>query len=196
MTKAKRFGGALVGAVMAVGCAGAGTSVDTAQLDQTTVSSAIDGRTDLFMDLAQSRHLLTADEVNGSPTAVSVEVQVRESELIAWRAQPSIPAAERSRTQADVVGRFNIVGTTDLSTAVAIDNETHPGEPGQVVIPGSAIGGFTGSHGTPSGNQPPRLDRDDAPPAIGLTIDWTTVNGIPNAVTIPPGASRAHPGCA
>jgi len=193
MKKAKMLAGVLAVAMAMVGCAGAATSTDPAQLDVGTVSASIDGRTDLFIDAAQSRHLLTADEVNGSPTAVAVEVQLTETQLIAWRAQPSVPAAERSRTEADIVARFDVVGTVDLSTAEAIGNETHPTQPGQTVnLPGGVFGHVRGGteHNGPSISH--------IPLPSGLRINWGTVNGIPNAIDVSTlhGATAAHPGCA
>ena len=192
MKKAKMLAGVLAVAMAMVGCAGAGTASDPAQLDVGTVSAAIDGRTDLFIDPAQSTHLLTADEVNGSPTAVAVEVQLTETQLIAWRAQPSIPAAERSRTEADIVARFDVLGTVDLSTAQTIGNETHPTDPGQTVnLPGGVFGhlgsGAT-SHGGPS--------LQHVPGVTGIRINWSTT--IPNGIDseIARRARNAHPGCA
>jgi hypothetical protein len=199
MTKAKMFGGALVGAALALtGCAGADTSASAGALDTSVVSGDIDGRTDLFVDRMLSTHLLTADEVNGSPTAVAVEVQLTESELIAWRAQPSLAAADRSRTDADIVARFDIVGSVeggpvDLSTATAIDNETHPGDPSQVVIPGGQLGGFHGSHSGGSTTHPPLT----APPTtVNFRISWGN-NSIPDNVDtdLLHNISVAHPGC-
>lgn len=194
MTK-KMLGGALFAAMALMGCAGGGASADPAALDVTTVSSAIDGRTDLFLDPMLSTHLLTADEVNGSPTAQPVEVQITDDMLIAWRAQPSVPAAERSRTEADIVGAYHIVGTVDLSTAQVIDNETHPGDPTQIVLPGSIVGGLRGAHGSSVGSRPP-LQR--IPTATGIQVNWSNINGIPDEVDARAYGNirNAHPGCA
>lgn len=200
MTKAKMLGGALIGAAMAVsGCAGAGTSAEAAPLGEiTTVASSIDGRTDLFYDAVLSTHLITADEVNGSPTAQPVEVQVTGDMLIAWRAQPSTPAAERSRTPADVVAAFRVVGTVDLSTATPIGNETHPGGGSTVVLPGGTIPGLRGGMGTQQTGTVSRFPLVTLPIPDGLRIDWTNVNGIPNAVDVNTYQNivNAHPGCA
>jgi len=200
MTKAKMLGGALVGIAMALtGCAGAGTAAEAAPLqDITTVEASIDGRTDLFYDAVQSSHLLTADEVNGSPTAQPVEVQLTDDMLIAWRAQPSTPAAERARTAADVVAQFRIVGTVDLTTATAIGNETHPGDPGAVVLPGGTIPGLTAGGGAQRTGSVTHFPLGHFPAPTGFRIDWGTVNGIPNAVDVNTYQNivNAHPGCA
>jgi hypothetical protein len=193
MTK-KMLGGALVGAAMAVaGCAGGpGTSADPTALDQSVVPSTVNGRTDLFLDPTLSTHLLTADEVNGSPTAVQVAVEITSSELIAWRA--SVPAA--SRTSGDMVGHFPILGAVDLTTATPIGDETHePGSTGAVLPPGQSQLLRGGSTTGPSGGSLPRLLRI---PTIGFTVQWSTDHGIPNAVDANAlhNIVAAHPGCA
>ena len=199
MMNAKMLGGALVGAMM-VGCAGNATGADPAQLDVSPVSAAIDGRTDLFVDPVLSRHLLTADEVNGSPTAVAVEIELTESELIAWRAQPTVAAADRSRTDADIVARFDIVeGTPDLSTAVVIGDTTHPTQPGSTVnIPGG-VGGHLGSHtGTGISHNTPFPVNFPEVTIPQLNINWSSHGGIPGSLDVNTyhNIATAHPGCA
>jgi hypothetical protein len=197
MTKAKRIGGALVVilALAGVGCAGPGTSAESAPLQQdiTTVDFSIDGRTDLFVDAVQSHRLLEADEVNGSPTAIPVEVQVAGDELIAWRLGSG---------RADLVAHWNIVGSdvsgSPLDTAVAIDNETHPGDPTTVVVPGASLGSL-GRYGAQRGGSVGNFGTlHSIPTATGLHIDWSTPGGIPNATDVNTLGNiiHAHPGCA
>ncbi len=189
MKTKQRIGSALIGAAMALtGCAGGVTTSDPAALeDVSTVESTIDGRTDLFLDRMLSNHLLTADEVNGSPTAIAVQVEVRGDQLLAWR-------LGSSHTDADIVGQFHIRGTVDLSTAQAIGNETHPGDPGTIILPGGVLGGLRGARTEGSGSIP-RLRT--TPPPVGLVIEWGVINGIPNAVDVNTlNAAAAHPGCA
>ena len=194
MTNAKMLGGALVGAAMAMtGCAGAAATGSSAALDTSYVPASIDGRTDLFLDPMLSRHLLTADEVNGSPTAVPVAVQITATELVAWRA--GVPMAER--TAADLVGHFQILGQVDVSSARVIDDPTtHRDQPGQV-IPPEQIGDFAGGslrQGPSSGPQLTRLPGLD----VDFHINWTPANGIPNSVDVNTyhNVVGAHPGCA
>ena len=197
MTKVKMLGLALIGAAMAMtGCAGGATSAAPAQLDVSTVAASIDGRTDLFLDPMLSTHLLTADEVNGSPTAVAVEVQIVDDQLIAWRAQPTLGAAERTRAPSDVVARFQIEGPVDLSTATPIGNTTRPGDPTTVIIPSGQLGSFQGSRGGAGSSTRPPLSR--LPTVTGYTINWGGLNGIPNAVDVNTyhNIVNAHPGCA
>lgn len=200
MTKAKMLGGALIGAAMAVsGCAGAGTTAEGAPLeDVTTVSPSIDGRTDLFYDEVLSTHLLTADEVNGSPTAQQVEVQIVDDMLVAWRYQGNVPAADRSYTQADIVAAFRVVGTVDLSTATPLGNETHPGDTGTVVLPGGTIPGLGGGAAAQRTGSVSRFPVTNFQLPGDFRIQWTNVNNIPNAVDVNTYRNivNAHPGCA
>ncbi len=203
MTKAKMLGGALVGMAMALGgCAGAGTSVDTADLEQDiTVDSSLDGRTDLYLDPTLSSFLLTADEVNGSPTAVAVEIEITDEALIAWRAQNELSPELRSRTAADMVARFEIVSTSEGLDVGPIEtvggNQTHPGDDGPVTVPGGLfyVGdrlgrGTRGGVGTNLGNL--QL------PSFSLTIHIGGSGGIPDQtdVDVLNGIRNAHPGCA
>ncbi|MFO0682756.1 MAG: hypothetical protein U0234_11920 [Sandaracinus sp.] len=202
MTKAKMLGGALVGMAMALGgCAGGGSSVGTADLEQDiTVDSSLDGRTDLFLDPTLSSFLLTADEVNGSPTAVPVEIEITSEALIAWRAQNELAPELRSRTAADMVARFEIVSTSeglDVGPIQTVGNETHPGDDGPVTVPGGLfyVGdrlgrGTRGGTGTNLGTIPL--------PSFSLTIHIGGTGGIPDTTDIDVlnGIRNAHPGCA
>lgn len=202
MTKAKMLGGALVGMAMALGgCAGGGSSVGTADLEQDiTVDSSLDGRTDLFLDPTLSSFLLTADEVNGSPTAVPVEIEITSDALIAWRAQNELSPELRSRAAADMVARFEIVSTSeglDVGPIQTVLNETHPGGDGPVTVPGGLFyvgdrigrGTRTGA-GTNIGTTPL--------PSFSLTIHVGGSGGIPDETDIDVynGIRNAHPGCA
>lgn len=194
MTNVKRIGGALIGAAMGlVGCAGGATGVETASLQE--VDATVDGRTDMFLDSAQAPFLLTADQVNGSPTAVAVDVHLTSEELILWH-------AGTAHVDANLVGRFPVVQQgaeegVDLSTAVAIDNETHPGDPSTIVLPGGALGGLRGTSQQGSRSAPPL---HIAPPDLDvhLIIDFGSIGGIPDQtdVDLYHNVVGAHPGCA
>lgn len=203
MTKAKMLGGALVGMAMAlVGCAGNGSTAGTADLEQDiTVDSSLHGRTDLYLDPQLSSFLLTEDEVNGSPTAVPVEIEITSEALIAWRAQNDVAPELRSRTAADMLARFEIVSTSeglDLGPIQTVGgNQTHPGDDGPVTVPGGLfyVGdrlgrGTRGGPGTNLGTTPL--------PSFSLTIHIGGSGGIPDQTDIDVlnGIRNAHPGCA
>jgi hypothetical protein len=186
MTTKKVLGGVLLGAMMSVGCAGGSTAATTAELGY--VSEAIDGRSDLYIDTAQSHFLLTADEVNGSPTAIQVRVTFTADDMILTRVTGA--------SAGQVLAQLPIVDSVPAEDVVveAIDGRVAPPGGTTVVIPPSQVSRFGGQGGRTTSAPPIRV----TPRYRGILWNPVNNNGIPNETdpTLLGNIANAHPGCA
>ncbi|UJR87208.1 hypothetical protein [Sandaracinus amylolyticus] len=188
MKKTTWFGTALT-ALALLGCSGSGdagrTGADLAYVDETT----IEGRSDLFLDIAASWRPQTLEQLGvEESTVIPVDVEIYGGVAVAFRRYEG--SLEAARTRADIVALYRVYERVEQITPTIGEVDQTPGDDGPVYIPGDD----TVDLGT--------VDRDVLEqPRVGnfdfALIDWIDVSHLPtpDAYELWQELRENHPGC-
>lgn len=184
-----RWGMAVAGLAL-LGC-GTGaepgrTAADLAYVEESTV----EGRADLYIDPSVSWRPMTLAQLDGSASAIPVEVDIYGGVAVAWIRREGATAYERRRS--DIVGLFRVLDHVDAPVPPRDEVRREGDDP--VYIEEDRFAGTVNAGGLVR-----QADTEGLLPGLAhyVLVDWTDLSHLPDAeqAQLWEELRQNHPGC-